>query len=166
MSNGIPSVSTSDELLKRPAQRTTICHVNPLHRNWARDVQITPEYVLIKRHKCPTIGVSISDLVALAVSQEPGLSWPPVFSQMPESVNIKNGTTAILSAAIAAGELPASLKWQSSTDGKSWEDISGQTGNSMTASVSGQYRCVATNAKGITATSPAIVTVQTSAATK
>ena len=159
LANGVPTISTSEGAPTRPVKHVSVSYVGPLNNRFERIVQGSPEYIFIKRYKCPTVAIPTGDLIALAVSVEAQLSWPPAFSQMPESKRIQSGASETLAVVVAPGELPSALQWQSSTDGKTWSDISGQTGTSLSVSSAAQYRCVATNAKGSTTTPSILISI-------
>lgn len=156
--NGKVWVDTGEETPGQPTQQVTVGHTSPLNVKWARNIQISNEFVFVKRYGCPVVGIHVDDLVALAVAAEPGLSWPPVFTKFPESATVKIGESTTLSVEVAAGELPTTYQWQTSTDGKVWTDIEGQKSFLLSVSQAGQYRCVATNGAGSTSTAGAILT--------
>lgn len=158
--NGKVWVDTGEETPSQPTQQVTIGHTSSLNMKWARNIQISNEFVFVKRYGCPAVGIHVDDLVALVVSAEPALSWPPAFTKFPQSVSVKFGESSTLAVEVAAGELPITYQWQSSTDGKTWTDIAGQTSPTISCKDAGQYRCVASNGAGSTSTAGAILTVK------
>ena len=102
----------------------------------------------------------VDDFIALAVAAEPKLSWPPIFTKFPQSVTIKSCESATFTIEVAIGELPTTYQWQFSLEGKGWTNVEGQTTPKLSATVAGQYRCVATNDSGSTSTDGAILTIQ------
>jgi hypothetical protein len=153
-------VDTGEETPSQPTQQVTVGHTSPLNVKWARNIQISNEFIFVKRYGCPVVGIHVDDLVALAVAAEPGLSWPPVFIKFPQSATVKTGESATFVVEVATGELPTTYQWQTSTDSSTWNNLDGQTSPTLVATVAGQYRCVATNGAGSTSTAGAILTVQ------
>ena len=89
----------------------------------------------------------------------------PVFTTQPASVSVVAPATATFSAT-ATGTPTPTLQWQVSADGGgSFTDIAGATGADFTTAATGagdsgkQYRAVATNAMGATASDAATLTV-------
>lgn len=156
--NGQVVVTTGEETPAMPTNGTSVNHSTPLNRKWSRNLQISNEFIFLKRYGCPAVGMHVDDFVALAIAAEPGLSWPPIFTKFPQSVTIKKGETATIMVEVAVGELQASYQWQFSLEGNGWTDIEGQTSPTIFCNIAGQYRCVATNGAGSTTTEPAILT--------
>ena len=73
-------VTTGEENPGMPVNGTSVNHITPLNRKWSRNIQISNEFIFLKRYGCPTVGMHVDDFVALAVAAEPQLSWPPIFT--------------------------------------------------------------------------------------
>ena len=158
--NGQVIVDTGEETPGQPTQQITINHTSPLNLRWTRNIQLSNEFLFVKRYGCPAVGMHVDDFIALAVAAEPKLSWPPVFTKFPQSTTIKSGESATFTIEVSIGELPTTYQWQTSVDGKTWLNIDGQTTQTVTVKDSGWYRCVATNDSGSTSTDGAILTIQ------
>jgi len=158
--NGQIIVTTGEETPSQPTQQITIGHISPLNLRWARNIQVSNEFIFVKRYGSPVVGMHVDDFMALAVAAEPKLSWPPVFTKFPQTQTIKAGESATLVIEVAKGELETKYQWQSSKDGKAWADIAGEISTSLTTKTPVQYRCVATNGSGSTSTDGAVLTVE------
>ena len=91
------------------------------------------------------------------------LNIPPAITTQPLDQTVNSGSTATFSAA-ASGSPTPTVKWQVSSDGSTWSDISDATGTtlSFTASTSqsgNRYRAVFANARGTATTNAASLTV-------
>ena len=85
--------------------------------------------------------------------------YAPTVTTQPTSQTVTSGATVIFSAA-ASGNPTPTVKWQRSTDGTNWSDISGATSATYSfTAVAGddgaQYRAVFTNGVGSDATTNA-----------
>ena len=146
--NGNIIVVPGEETPMAPAQQVTVRHVSPLNPGWVRNVQLTNEFVLIKKHGCPPTGIHVDDLIALANAVQPKLSWPPVFSSQPRLAD------GVLSVELVS-ELPdLKLQWQTSSDGATWNNIQSADKLSCSTTVAGLYRCIAENGAGQTISEP------------
>ena len=89
----------------------------------------------------------------------------PVVSSNPSNTTVTAGASANFSAA-ASGYLSPTVKWQVSTNGTDWSDISGATSTTYSFTTSAadtnkQYHAIFTNAAGNVTTSAATLTVNT-----
>ncbi|MDR7182985.1 hypothetical protein J2X85_000008 [Microbacterium trichothecenolyticum] len=88
----------------------------------------------------------------------------PAVTTQPTSASVTEGADATFTAA-ASGTPAPSVKWQSSTNGTDWSDVSGATSASLTvpavtlAQSGAQYRAVFTNAAGSATTNSVQLTV-------
>lgn len=67
-----------------PTQQVTVGQFPPLNPTFSRGVQVSDEYVFVKRGTY-AVGISLSDLVSLAVNIEPNLSYVPYIITQPVS---------------------------------------------------------------------------------
>ncbi|MBI4913448.1 MAG: redoxin domain-containing protein [Acidobacteria bacterium] len=92
------------------------------------------------------------------------VEWAPVFSSQPAHQAVSAPAPATFTVGIDA-KPSASFQWQSSTNGSTWFDISGATQASFTTGATSgtmhgtQYRCLASNSRGTTPSSPATLSV-------
>jgi hypothetical protein len=155
--NGDAVLTSGEKVPMQPTRLVTVHNSAVLNPQWIRNLQLSSEFVFIKRYGSPTVGVHVDDLIALAIAIEPKLSWPPLFKLLPQNQSIKAGETANLSIETVS-ELPdVTYQWQSSIDGKDWTDIKDAVSGSLAGIGGGFYRCVATNAAGSSSTEPAHV---------
>ena len=89
----------------------------------------------------------------------------PAVTANPSAQTVTPGTTASFTAA-ASGTPAPTVQWQVSTDGSTWNNISGATATtySLSATITAngyQYRAVFTNSQGTATTSAAKLTVTT-----
>ena len=67
-------------------QYTTVANLPPNNPGWSRGVQISPQYVFIKRGQS-SFAFAVGDLVSLAIFQQPSLSWSPLIGNGGQPVN-------------------------------------------------------------------------------
>jgi hypothetical protein len=134
-----------DETPRIPMQQVTIPHFSPNNRGWMRQIQISNEFLMIKRPGCPTVGIHVDDIINLAIAAESKLSWPPVFIGQPAKNSLGE-----LTVSVSSELTDVSYQWQSSEDGKEWKDIDGQRGTGFSDTGFKFVRCVATNGAGST----------------
>jgi hypothetical protein len=150
-------LTSGEKIPMQPTRLVTVHNSAVLNPQWVRNLQLSSEFVFIKRYGSPTVGVHVDDLIALAIAIEPKLSWPPLFKNPPQSQSIKAGETASLSIETVS-ELPdVTYQWQSSPDNVTWTDIKDSVSSSLAGIGEGFYRCVATSAAGSASTEPAHV---------
>ena len=149
-------MTTGEEWPSAPAQQVTIRHQTPLHPGWVRNIQLSDQFVFVKKHGSPVVGLHVDDLIAAAVAVEPKLSFPPLFTEFPISITVKAGDSSTMSVKVSS-ELPdLKYQWQFSTAlDSTWVNVDGATSDSEVFKDAGFYRCVATNGAGETTTEPA-----------
>lgn len=133
-----------DHTFEQPVQRVTVNNHNPINMHWPRHCQISHEAYFVKAFGTG-FGIMHDDLVKIAYAVEPKITFPPKF---------RNDITPSLSIEWVS-EIPMTIQWQSSPDGKTWENIAGQESKSLDKTLVEErtfVRCVATNAAGATAT--------------
>ncbi len=91
------------------------------------------------------------------------VNTPPTITTQPVDTTVDDGLTATFTAAASGSPAPA-VKWQESSDGYTWSDISGATSTTLsfraTVSQNGyRYRAVFTNGCGTATTNAASLTV-------
>jgi hypothetical protein len=157
-----------------PANQTTIGQFPPDNPNWSRAVQLNSQYVFVKRG-ANGIAFLVEDLVKIAVSQVPALSWPPIYSTQPTNQScVHNSTSATFTIVDGPSESPVTAhQWQYQVAGM-WHNITSSTpingcvysGYDTTSLVctpttigqNGVYhRCTATNLSGTSATNTAVL---------
>lgn len=123
-----------------PTRQVTVGFFTTANPNWTRQVQISDQAVFVKRGTY-AVAISLADLVTLALTQEPNLTWtPPVVNTQPSNASCVHSSTAATFTVVAGSEYTLSYQWQYSTNG-------GSTWSNATGTVSG---CAFTN--GTTAT--------------
>lgn len=157
-----------------PVQQVTIGNFPADNANFSRAIQLSQEALYIKRVGY-AVAIPIENLLPLAITIEPGLTYPPLITTNPENDSVAVNDPANFTI-VAAVEFPAtdtiSYQWQESTDaGINFTDItdggdySGATTATLTVTPSSadmdqyQYRCVATAGSGSTESTAAILTV-------
>lgn len=130
-----------------PMQQVTIAHWTSENRGFLRQIQISNEYLMVKRPYCPTVAIHVDDLISLAIRAEPMLSFPPIVAA--------SAKENVASLAVKS-ELPvASYQWQESSDGgATWFDVLGANSATYTRANESALRCVVTNAAGATTSNP------------
>ena len=93
------------------------------------------------------------------------LKIAPTITTQPQDVEVKENETATFNVKVTGTE-PLSYQWQQSTDnGQSWTDITGETNATYTIAATStgmsgtQYRCVVSNSAGSVTSSAATLTV-------
>ncbi|WP_108824892.1 calcineurin-like phosphoesterase C-terminal domain-containing protein [Ereboglobus luteus] len=98
------------------------------------------------------------------LSEFPANFASPEITTQPADATVTAGQSATFTAAVTGAPNP-SLKWQSSSDGATWTDISGATTashtipNATTAQNGTQYRLAASNARGLATSYATLLTV-------
>ncbi|WP_161554236.1 RCC1 domain-containing protein [Stenotrophobium rhamnosiphilum] len=112
-----------------------------------------------------TAGSVTSNAVVLTINPASSGNAAPSFTTQPASQSVAEGSSATFTAS-ATGTPTPTLQWQRSNNGGgSWVDISGETNNSYTTSVTvagnsgAQFRVVATNSEGSVNSNVATLTV-------
>jgi hypothetical protein len=117
-----------------PARQVSIGAGTVENPNWHRSIQISDEFVFVKRGKL-AVAVSIADVINLAMAVEPGLTWsPPKIMKQPESVEAIAPTRATFKVQ-ASSEYNIGYQWQESQDGKTWQEISDESAKTETLTV-------------------------------
>lgn len=81
---------TSNATPVHEAQRTTVGQYPTSNPNFSRAVQLTPEFLYVKRGST-TLGIPIEDLAGLAFGDQPTLSYSPLITLQPVSLSVKAG---------------------------------------------------------------------------
>ncbi len=159
---GTPSTDTWG---LQPQQVTILNVVNP---QYPRTVILSTQGVRVARLGV-AVGFPIADLIAAAVVLEPTLSWPPLIVAQPVNDLVNDGGLASYFIGVNT-ELIVTYQWQFSSDGGStWFNASGgvysgDTTNALTVNPSLMlngylFRCIATNASGVTTSNSASLVV-------
>lgn len=149
----------------QPSRQVSVGQFPANNPNFSRILQISDEFVFVK-YGTYAVGIPLTTIVALALTQEPGLTWtPPVILTQPEntSTTVGNPTTFTVEA---GSEYTMTYQWEYSADNDTWAALTdtGAYSNVTTAEMTVQptdltlngyyYRCVVTD----NATSPGSVT--------
>src|ERR1039458_2359985 len=140
----LPPVFAHEVAPTLPARQVTIGQFPAANPNWSRQIQLSDEYLFIKRGKA-CVAISVPDLINLAFTLEQGLTWtPPVILAQPQSMKCKAGDAATF-AVEAGSEHELIYQWQHSTDGTKWENCDRETKATLTCTPAGFYRCIITD---------------------
>lgn len=123
----------------QPAQQTTITEFPATNPSWARGIQITSEYVMVKRGT-GSFAIPISDLVGIAVDQVPALSYPPFIIVQPLATSCNsaasNSTNTAQFNVTANSESTLTYAWRE-YNGSAWSsNITNGTSHNATYTVS------------------------------
>jgi hypothetical protein len=140
----LPPVFAHEITASLPARQVSIAQFPATNPNWSRYLQLSDEYLFVKRGKA-AVAISIADLINLAFVLEPGLTWtPPVILVQPQSKQCKKGDAATFTVE-AGSEYDLIYQWQHSADGKSWENCDKETKSTLNCTLAGFYRCIVTD---------------------
>lgn len=158
-----PLLYVDEDTATEPTRSVTINHVSEHNHTHPRNIQLSNEFVFVKRYGSATVGIHVDDLIQLLTSIEPSLSWPPKFIKnvmtQGDTVTVEaqfeshNPELTTEQNAIAykwqQREHP-SVKWSDITEGGIFSDV---TTNKISVKNSAEIpsveiRCVATNAAG------------------
>ena len=146
-----------------PTQQKTINHVSEDNQKWPRNIQVSDEFIFLKRFGCPTVGMPVDDFVLLCTHVEPQISWPPLFVGNKITQGEKVSIVAEFekhNPELTEEQNAISYQWQLGDDnGIKWENISddevfsGCTTDTISiVNKAGDrakvLRCVATNSAG------------------
>lgn len=94
-----------------PARQVSVGQFPSNNANWSRIVQVSDEYVFVKSGTY-AVAIALADLVNLALTQEPNLTWtPPVIVTQP--VNTATTTTVQASlVALGGSEYTMTYSWR------------------------------------------------------
>lgn len=156
-----------------PAQRITIPVSSAINPGFVRSAQMSNEAIFIKRGSA-AFGILLTDLVMIAVAQNPALSWSPIIDTQPvNSSCVHSSTAATFTVVSTKTESALSYAWQY-YNGSAWVSATGTINgcvytNDTTATLtctptttgqSGiQHRCIVTNATGSTTSNAVILTI-------
>jgi hypothetical protein len=129
-----------------PLHPRTVGHSYEINRAWTHHVQIDAGWLFVKRPRRAAVAISLDEIVQLAILADPMLSHPPVF--------IKHPAADSLSVTAASKLEGVSYQWQKSADGKTWENLEGETRATCNTTGLKHVRVVATNAAGQTESNP------------
>lgn len=131
-----------------PAQRVTVAQYPATNPNFTRAVQLTGEYVFFKRGST-TVGIPLTDLGAMAVTEAPSLSYSPLITLQPESTSVVagGGNTANFTTT-ANSESTLAYQWAVNNGSGYVTNISNTSNNG-----GGQYAVIAGTLLQITPTS-------------
>lgn len=153
----------------QPTRQVTINHLTTDNPRWPRNIQLSNEFIFVKRAGCPTVGMHVDDFIALCTRAEPSISWPPIFIKHV----IAQGSPATVEAQfnptnpeLSETDNKIAYQWQSG-DNRTvlWNDLqdnevfSGCTTSKLSiVNKPGDsaivLRCIATNSAGSRASSP------------
>ena len=151
----------------QPTQQVTVGQFPALNPTFSRAVQLSNEFVFVKRGTY-TVGISLTDLVSIAATIEPNLSYVPYIITQPANASCVHSSTAATFTLTKDSELAVTYLWQYSTNGgSSWSTASGTVSgcvftNGTTATLTctptttgltgAKIRCQVTNSLGTTNT--------------
>lgn len=146
-----------------PTDQKTINHTSAANRRHPRNIQVSNEYIFVKRYGAPTVAMHVDDFVQLCCQVEPKLSWAPMFIENA----VTNGNPVIIEAKfetnnpeLSEADNAMSYQWQQGDGhGTNWRELmdnetfSGCKNNVLTVSKAEGaqailIRCVATNGAG------------------
>ncbi len=146
----LPPVFAHEVAPTLPARQVTIGQFPAANPNWSRQIQLSDEYLFIKRGKA-CVAISVPDLINLAFTLEQGLTWtPPVILAQPQSKGCKAGETVTMLVE-AGSEHDLIYQWQVSVDGKDWSNCGAESAKTNTLTVTrdavgaAYYRCIITD---------------------
>lgn len=134
---------------------------------FARAVQLSQDVVRVVR---ANYGVCfpVSELVSLAITYEPNLSYAPIITTEPTAVT-DSGDASVNFTTVVNSELSLTYQWKYSSDGVSYSNATGGvysngttatlTVNPITGLTGYYYKCACTNAKATTNTTAVQLTV-------
>ena len=156
-----------------PAQRVTVGVSSSINAGFVRSAQLSTESIAVKRGNA-SFGILLTDLVAIAVTQNPALSWSPIITTQPANASCVHSSTAATFTVVAgATESSLSYQWQYYT-GSAWANCTGTINGcaytngtlatltctpTTTGQTGKQHRCVVTNATGSTNTNQVVLTI-------
>lgn len=156
-----------------PAQQVTIGQYPASNPGFSRAVQLSNEYVYIKRGS-GAVAIPVADLCGIAAAQVPALSYSPLFTLQPANTSVvsqPNGTNHAYMNVAANSESNLTYVWKS-WNGTAWSANITTGGiynvaNSQSLNISPtdnspngwQFVCTAFNASGNTNSTTVTLTV-------
>jgi hypothetical protein len=137
------------------------------YQAFARAVQVSQDVVQVVR---ANYGVCfpVSQLVSLAITYEPNLSYAPIITTEPTAVT-DSGDASVNFTTVVNSELALTYQWKYSSDGVSYSNATGGvysngttatlTVNPITGLTGYYYKCTCTNANDSTDTDAVQLTV-------
>lgn len=173
----LPPIFISDDTPSIPTQQVTIGHTSKANPRHPRNIQLSNEFIFVKRAGSPPVAMHVDDFIQLCTHVEPKLSWPPLFKQNV----VTQGSPAVIESQfepsnpeLTEADNVIKYQWQQgANDGSNWVDLSDDATfsgcatnkisiNNAPGSPTKTLRCIATNGAGsrssliITSAAPAV----------
>lgn len=104
-----------------PSRQVSVGQFPVNNPNFSRILQISDEYVFVKNGTY-AVAIPLTTIVALALTQELGLTWtPPVILSQPANVATTTTVKGTITASIGS-ERAMTYAWKSSSDGTTFSD--------------------------------------------
>jgi hypothetical protein len=119
-SNAVPNTGTFT--FSFPVQRTTVMESNVVNPNYLRTFMLSQDQLRITQGNTQ-VAYKTSDLLNVAVSLYPALTWPPVFTTQPTNQATTNNNATSFSVVVSS-EVAVNYQWYSSNDsGVNWVSL-------------------------------------------
>lgn len=160
----LPPIFISDDTPSIPTQQVTIAHTSRDNPRHPRNIQLSNEFIFVKRAGSPPVAMHVDDFIQLCTHVEPKLSWPPLFKQNV----VMQGSPAVIESQfetsnpeLSESDNVISYQWQQgANDGSQWQDLSDnetfsgcKTNKLSVTNAPGAptktLRCLATNGAGV-----------------
>ena len=116
-----------------PLRQITIGQYTTANPNWVRNIQVSDQYVFVKKSTTAAVAITLADLVNIAMTTDVGLTWtPPVVTTQPSSTSCTRGGASVNIAAVTGSEYTQTYQWQYSLNNSSWTNITGNVTSSST----------------------------------
>lgn len=153
----------------QPTRQVTINHLTTDNPRWPRNIQLSNEFIFVKRAGCPSVGMHVDDFIQLCARVEPGISWPPLFIQHVLTQGIPAKVEAQFAPSnpeLSEADNKIEYRWQSGDNhAVTWTDLKDDdvfsgcaTSTLLIVNKLGDLptvlRCVATNGAGSRSSTP------------
>ena len=109
---------------QQPARQVTMNYTNAANPRWSRSVQISNEYLFIKRGTL-AVAIPLEDIINLGMTMEVDLTWtPPIIKGQPASAAGTVGQPVDFVFTVGS-EYNVTYHWEQTVDGgKTWTPVS------------------------------------------